>query len=493
MPRTSTCLLVLAFIVAATPALAQTERLLEPGKPVQHELAGGEVHTYQLHLTAGQYAQVTADQRRINIALSAYDPAGKKIAETDLFKMGESELLSLVSEASGKYRIDVRAPDKSTPRGSYEIRIAGLHPATEKDRFEVAAESLVAEAKTLDSQATTETWRKAIEKYQQSIPLWKSAKNPVGEATVLYLIADACINLGESQKAFDYSNQALQLAQAAARTADAQNRNRSIQVHAYALGSLGQAHNEFGDKKKALELLNQALVLHESIGDRVGEAITLNNIAASYQFLDNYPKAFDFLNRAQPIVNEIGDRAEEAGLLNNMCVILVDMGEYRKALDACSRSLSLREDLHDSANAAPAHNNLGSIYSNLGEYQKALDSYRQALASNKASGSLQGQAIALNNIAWVYSTLGEYQKAIDVYQQALEMFRSVGDPYREANVLSNIASTYAELKDFRKALEINLQVLPLRQSTHNPSGEAVTLNNIAGNYSNLGEKGKALD
>ncbi len=492
MPRPSACLLVLACVAAVTPALAQTDRLLELNKPIERELAGDEAHSYQFSLAAGQYAQVAVDQRRINVAVSVYDPAGAKLVEADMFRTGDPELVSLFSDASATYRIEVRAVDAAAARGSYEIKVAELRLATEQDKSAVAAERLVAEAVLLDTRLTADTWRKAIDKYQQSIPLWQTAKNQVWEARALYLIGAAYISLGERQKAFDFSNQAVQLAQVAAQGSGKQPRNLSVMVEAEAFDTLGRAHNEFGDKQKALEVFKQALVLRQSNRDRVGEVITLNNMAMAYQFMGDYQQALDLMNQIHPIVKEIGDRAKEGSVLNNMCVLLGNVGEHGKALESCNSALGIRRELHE-ASATIVLNNIGVTYANLGDYQKALDSYTQVRLAHKAAGNPQGEAIALSNIGYVYASLGESQQAIDFYQQALEIFRKVGDPFREANTLSNIAASYAEMKDFRKALEINLKVLPIRHSQRNQNGEAVTLNNIAGCYSNLGEKQKALD
>src|SRR5262245_44148315 len=36
---------------------------LEPGRPIERELAGGQSHYYRLALNAGQYLRLTVDQR----------------------------------------------------------------------------------------------------------------------------------------------------------------------------------------------------------------------------------------------------------------------------------------------------------------------------------------------------------------------------------------------------------------------------------------------
>src|SRR6185295_6775629 len=128
------------------------------------------------------------------------------------------------------------------------------------------------------------------EKYQQSIPLCQAAKDPAWEATALYLISSVYISLGEKQKALDFSNQALPLAQAAARQADEGQRRLGLKVEANTLDTIGMVYIEFGDKKKALDLFNQALPLRRASGDRVGEVGTLNNIGMAHGYIGEWPQ-----------------------------------------------------------------------------------------------------------------------------------------------------------------------------------------------------------
>src|SRR5262249_29229078 len=43
---------------------------LEPGKPIERELAGGQTHSYQFTLASGQYIHLIVDQRGIDVLVT---------------------------------------------------------------------------------------------------------------------------------------------------------------------------------------------------------------------------------------------------------------------------------------------------------------------------------------------------------------------------------------------------------------------------------------
>src|SRR5262252_1374164 len=102
---------------------AQESVLLEPGKPIERELSGGQSHSYKITMTSGQYLHVVVEQRGIDVAVALFAPDGKKISEADSQHFSEgSETVSAIAEASSAYLIEVRSPEKAAKAGRYEIK-----------------------------------------------------------------------------------------------------------------------------------------------------------------------------------------------------------------------------------------------------------------------------------------------------------------------------------------------------------------------------------
>ncbi len=503
LPLRLFCLLLslLALHGWADAATSETETKLEVGKTLERQIARGEIHSYLLDLPLNQYAEVAVDQQSIDLAVWAYDATGQKLVEADGLRAGDYESIIFIGEGTGPYRLEVRTTSPKAPQGSYAIRIKELRAANEKDKYSVTGGRLMAAALQLEKQGSADSFRKAIAKHQESLPLWKSAGAPAWEANVLYLIANDYVFLGEKQKALESATNAVQLAQVAVKqtdksaTSEAEKQERyfAVKVEANALDILGRVHNEFGDKKKALEYLNQALPLHKSIADRAGELTSLTSISMAYQYMGDFQKALAVAAQASALAKELGDHAKEGSIFNNICVIHENLGDFKRALDYCSQALTLRHNYNEAMGEAVTLSNLGGVHASLGDYQSALDFYHRAEAAYKALENRSGQGIAFNNIGWVYATLGAYEKALDSYNKGLEIFVAADDQYRAANILSNLAATYTKLGDYQKALDLNLRALSIRRAVNNADGAAVSLRLIANAYARLNKKQEALD
>ena len=91
-------------------------------------------------------------------------------------------------------------------------------------------------------------------------------------------------------------------------------------------------YDGLGEPQRALEYYGQALPITREVGDRAGEAITLNNIGAVYRGLGEPQRALEYYGQALPIMREVGDRAGEAVTRYNMAMIHRAQGELDRAV-----------------------------------------------------------------------------------------------------------------------------------------------------------------
>ncbi len=76
---------------------------------------------------------------------------------------------------------------------------------------------------------------------------------------------------------------------------------------AVTLNNLGGVWSALGEKAKALEYYGQALSLYHAVGDRGGEARTLNNIGGVYYALGDLDQAIAYLERCIAIDEQVDD------------------------------------------------------------------------------------------------------------------------------------------------------------------------------------------
>src|SRR5215510_9074163 len=187
-------------------SVAQDSISLEPGKPVERELSGGQSHSYKIAVISGQYLHVVVAQRGIDVVVELFAPDGKKISEADSEHLIEgSETVSAIAEAPGAYLIEARSPEKTAKTGRYEIKVEELRTAAAEDKYRVAGELISREAEQLQN-GTLEAKTKSIEKYHEALELYRKATDRNGEAQTLSNIGEVYWSLGEMRKALEKYN-----------------------------------------------------------------------------------------------------------------------------------------------------------------------------------------------------------------------------------------------------------------------------------------------
>jgi len=354
---------------------AQESISLEPGKPIERELSGGQSHFYKIAMTSGQYLRITVSQQGIDALVALFTPDGNKVGEVDSDQATVgSEMMSAVAEAAGAYKIEVRSTEKTAKTGRYEIKVEELREATAEDNYRVVAESVFRDARRLQN-GTLEARRKSIEKYHEALELFRQAGDRDDEATTL--------------------------------------------------NNIGRVYQSLGEMKKAIEKYDEALPIRRSIGDRNGEAVTLNNIGSVYQSAGEMQKALEKHNEALQLRRAIGDKRGEAVTLHNIGRVYNSLGDGQKALEKFNEALRIRRAVSDRSGEAHTLHNIGQAYVSLGDMQKALENYREALRIRQEIGERDGEASSLLGIARVEQARGNTPQARQAIEQAVGIIESL--------------------------------------------------------------------
>jgi CHAT domain-containing protein/Tfp pilus assembly protein PilF len=499
-------------------------RTLEPGKPIARELAGGQVHSYQIMLTAGQYVQVVVNQRGIDVVVTLFGPSRQKIVEVDYPNSTEGpEAVFFVADTTGSHRLEVRSLQSDAPRARYEVKLEELRLASEQDRTRVAAERAFMEAEVLRARGTAESLRQAVKSYEMALGLMRSVGDRNRQAATLHKLGEAYYDLGQNQKALDFLNEALPLRRSVGdRLGEADTlywlgfayqktgpQQKSIDINnqaltlfrslgnrfkeAQTLNNIGMAYFELAEGEKALEFLTLALTINRRDPDSHGQAITLFNLGVISHRLERKQKAFEYFSEALPLLRSLGNDALEISTLWWMGAIKSSSGDVQEAFEFYNESLSVSRRVGEKSSEAESLNLLGRLSSDIGEYQQALNSFNDALSISRVARDSSREAISLSNLGSVYFALGEYQRTLGFYNRALVIFRQLNDRRKEQVTLDRIAEVYTHSGDQHKALDVLSQSLTLSRSNNDRRSEAAALNNLSTAYNRPGTFDRALE
>ncbi|HZF40874.1 MAG TPA: tetratricopeptide repeat protein, partial [Blastocatellia bacterium] len=444
----------------------QQVQRLERDKPIERELAGGQSHSYQLSLDAGQYVKLVVDQRGIDVVVRLLGPDGKQIAEFDSESRPQGqESVSLAPEESGGYRLIVSPKQKRAPAGRYGIRIEDVRPATDDDRALQEARKLYAESGKLE---------RAF-KFDEALPLVERAlevrERVLGPDHLDVAVAVNSLAVLYWRKGDDAKAERLYQR---AQTIYEKSLGPEHPYVASSLNGLALVYDSRGDYAKAESLFRQSLTIWEkALGpEHANVSLVLGNLARLYRRTGAYAKAGPLYQRDLTIKEEaLGpEDPNVARALNNLADYYIDIGEVAKAEPLYWRALAIYEKSFgpEDLNLTTSLDALAALYGRIkGDYARAEPLYQRSLAIwEKTLGPEQFHvAPPLESFARFYYDRGEYAKAEPLFRRALAIYeKSLGPEHLHvANALNNLAALHAAKGDIAQAVSFMSRVNAIRE------------------------------
>jgi CHAT domain-containing protein/tetratricopeptide (TPR) repeat protein len=436
---------------------------------VEAEIRGGERHAFRLELPAGTFATGRVEQRGVDLVVevlgSQRDEAHREARTVDDFfdTAGPIDFSVLV------------APDRCadlvvTPRlasaaaGSYTIAISTSRLAEPGDALRVRSEALFSEAVALRREGKADSLRAAIERLLEAARLSGEAGDLIGKASALGSASVIHYLLSEHRRAAELSETALSLHEAAG------NREGISSSHL----NLSALYSQLGDVELAQKHHLQAIALKREIGDPRGEATALNNFGVYLGETGDKQQALVVLEQALALRREARDRVGEGATLANLGALYNMLGESETAKEYLEQSLPLTRDAQGGRELTTSLNLLGRVRLDLGDTTGAEQAQTEALEIQRPTGDRRGEATSIYNLGEIPALRGDHARAIELFEQALSLQRALGNKRGEARALTALGSSYAARGEAAEAKAAFEAALPLRVSTADRGGEIVT-------------------
>src|SRR5215831_10371881 len=161
-------------------------RELTVGHPIDSTLSGGDRHAYHLSIEAGQFVDITVEQRGINLIADLLRPDGS-LLHSAKFIADEllPETIVIVADASGVFTVDVHAANRAAPAGAYQVRLNALRPPGPVDTLRIQAERTYERARVATSPGVLTEFPHAIDDLKAAQALYRQAEDRAGELKAL--------------------------------------------------------------------------------------------------------------------------------------------------------------------------------------------------------------------------------------------------------------------------------------------------------------------
>lgn len=239
------------------------------------------------------------------------------------------------------------------------------------------------------------------------------------------------------------------------------------------LQELGFAYWKIGDFATTVMWFEDALKLARQMGYLEFERDTLGNLGLLYQYwAKNNTKAMNYLQQTVLLTRKIGDKENLGQALGNLAMMYNEIGKKQEAIDLLQKALAIDRQYGMRRGESTRLGNLGSIYRELGETEKAIKFLREALEIDQKIGARDGQLIRVGNLGLVYITLNQPKTAIPYFKQAIEIAREIGQRHREGMYLCEMGCAYLTLNQIQLAERFLREALTISHKIRDITVEA---------------------
>ncbi len=225
-----------------------------------------------------------------------------------------------------------------------------------------------------------------------------------------------------------------------------------VQLKILCLYNLGRIYAENGLYDNALDLLLQAEMLNETIGNKLQSAKIFYEIAYIHLYQEN-PASNSMAQKAKSIFQQVKAKKYIADTYNLLGTINYEKEKYDSASFYYLMSFELQDELKNFKGMAAAKHNLALVHDGLGESKSAINFLLEALALERKTKNNIGVIISYNTIGKAYEKIGKLNEAeyfLNKAKEELIQYPSLKNLEENARFLSDL---HYKKQNYPQALE----------------------------------------
>ncbi|MCB9136608.1 MAG: tetratricopeptide repeat protein [Anaerolineales bacterium] len=267
--------------------------------------------------------------------------------------------------------------------------------------------------------------------------------------------------------------------------------NQQDLAHAYR--ALGEIFYRKGAHLEALEALQLAQSIFETLNDLTGVDFALRLIGSIYWRQSDYDTALRYFEKCQKVSEKIGNQNGVFRATGNIGLIYKTRGDYEQALQAYEKSRKIAHEIGDRVGERIIIMNMGNVYLEIGNYSEALTRYYRSLKIAQEVGDRQGVGLVIGNIGNIYWYTGDFTAMLSCQAMHLYTGLELGELWGVSFSTSKMALAYMELGQFAEAeamLSRAITLAKIMEALHELSGFYFDRGNL---LNAIGKPEEALD
>lgn len=318
----------------------------------------------------------------------------------------------------------------------------------------------------------------AMERGRAALALWRELGMKRQEAIQTHAMAGWLLYSRWPKKALALAEQTLQTLREvgpAGIPSGAKHRREAMCVY-----MIIEVMAELKQYKPAIKFGKTAFERFGELGCQLGQGMVKDAMGRVYIVMDKPDKAIEAVDQAREIADSLGDKRWSAKLLFGVAQAHMKAKDTNEAIETLDKTIGLAQAAGDMQETSRLQQNLiDALLFRQRNPKAALRVAKEARTMAQKNGDKRAEAMALLREGMAQGSMGKKDEALQLAKQAQELFQESYWPRGEAQCLHFMADLRAQSGDLDAALECAEERLAVLRGIHALSMEANAMLQLA--------------